>query len=73
MKKTAKANKELQENLNIANNNVATLESRSKWLEKQVEDLIETCGQSQQYEGPKKKVSFEPTLNAKKFQNQVYE
>ena len=40
---------------------------------KQVDDLIETCGQSQQYEGPKKKVSFEPTLNAKKFQNQVYE
>jgi hypothetical protein len=56
VKKVTTANKELREKLKAANNTKAALESKTK-PEKQVEDLLETCGHS-----PAKKVSFERTI-----------
>ena len=59
VKRLTAANKEIQEKLNIVNNTKVVLEAKTTRLEKQVEDLIETCGQTKEDVG--KKVSFDTT------------
>ena len=58
-KKITASNKDIQEKLNAANNTIVTLQSKSGRLEKQVENLIEACGNQPSDNG--KKVSFETT------------
>ena len=55
-KRLTTANKELQERLNKANNSNTVLVTKNTRLEKQVEDLIETCGEKAKNDV--KKVSF---------------
>ena len=57
VKKVNIANKELQTKLNKANNENASLVAKTTRLEKQVDDLIETCGQK--LTDVNRRVSFE--------------
>ena len=55
VKRLTTANKQLQENLTKANNKLVTTEAKTIRLEKQVDDLIDTCGKGQTKEDDAKK------------------
>ena len=66
VKRLTTSNKELQEKLNKVNNTNAVLETKTTRLEKQVEDLIETCGAVEKAPEKSRRVSFEASKTVDK-------
>ena len=64
VKRVTATNKDMQEKLNKANSTIVTLETKTTRLEKQIEDLIDACGQKPAETN--RKVAFEaPNMNEK--------
>ena len=78
VKRITTANKQLQESLNKTNNKLATIEAKNVRLEKQVDDLIDTCGKataagaSNQEEDHVRKIPSEKPRVEERYQGKCY-